>query len=193
MENNILRDSLAKHYTGNKLTFVGAGCGSYWAELLQIPGISRIVNAVLLPYEENLTKAMADMEWEKVSMVSKELVEGIYKNYFYEPENKETTLIVASAALCTNRQRKGEDHAYLLIGNINSYRVWHIVFKPLDAKVREHLKGNPLLESLEKMQRSFQDTAICNIVYAHLLGMNYEDSIIDSITLGGSGPLRNAG
>lgn len=118
-----------KNYEGPPVYFIvtGGGVGIY--ELLRTPGASKVVYSIYSPYTRdeqfNFIRAYSkpprgkDFSWDSVSSVSDQWVFALCRAATNKLKAEVETMvhnvrvIVCSAALTTNRERKGKNHAYI--------------------------------------------------------------------------------
>ena len=105
----------------HKLSIVAAGCGAYFAQLLNVPGISKWLHDIHLLYDtECIRDYFADNKINK--FVTHEMSNDL--SLFYYP--KKVYRLGITASLPTNRERKGDNLAYLslsydglVLGSVN--------------------------------------------------------------------------
>jgi nicotinamide mononucleotide (NMN) deamidase PncC len=105
-------------YKGPKLKIVAAGAGISLAELLTVPGASRIVSDIYLPYDtEELKKVIAHNAAWYAYLFNKDTFTAVSMSVadtLAEYGCTQNTLGVGiTGALITDRYRKGDNHAYI--------------------------------------------------------------------------------
>lgn len=152
-------------YKGPKLSLLFTGCGAHAAELLLVPGASKVLYDLQIPYSheavEVLTGPLA------VPSVSKERVLALHARY--RPED--VLRVTVTAAITSARYRQGENHAYIAIDSANTgSRVWHLTLR----KVEEKYHKSSGQHSVAAMARNIDDYMICEIALTLVLGQEFD-------------------
>ena len=121
--NSILSDLVIDypiHHT-KKLAIITTGAGGQWGSLITIPGASKVVHDIYIPYATEAFEALKTDTTEKISSVS---VEGckILQDSLQAKWGDTVTKVVCTGGLITNRFRRSDDQAYLAIDD-EVYRV----------------------------------------------------------------------
>lgn len=135
-------DDLVKRYNGPKLAFVVTGGGIGISQLAQTLGASRILSVIHVPYDyEQSVKFITDTNQLKDSSYGKQYCDKAVSEggarllcmagMFHWPTCK---VIACSAATTTNRYRRGNNEAFICVGN-PGVSVW-----PVDRTEDYYLK-----------------------------------------------------
>lgn len=160
---------LLNEYTGPKIHFVGIGGAVSFAQILSIPGSSKIIKSVLLPYDAD---AVSDICFEGYPFspekwVSQETVQRISESMTSETLNPEKPylLVVCSAALTTNRWRKGDNHAHVCIRKSDgSPKFHHFKLLKLDEDIYNDMNAEDIA-----FQRRNEDKQLVNYIVNEIL------------------------
>ena len=160
-----------KEYKGPKLTILTFGGGVSLAKLLTIPGASRVIHSINNIYSDEARNEyffMKDEEApEPAKLVSQEWVEWAHREAKrLIPRQFSEKLVVVSAALPTNRLRKGPNHAWFSDGKMSIHvELAKEVDELHDVTSTSNNGESFYLEAL----RQEQDNFIAEEVLKHLL------------------------
>ena len=135
---------LVDEYEGPPLRLVLAGAGSYAARLVEIPGASKVVDSIWMPYsrfrlnawvrdslrgQEDIAAAFLD-KVDKVQAVSGDMLDMIH---WCNSLNLNDALPVSiTAAVSSKEQRQGENQAFISVGLPSDIQRWHVTLSRLD-------------------------------------------------------------
>jgi len=119
MDFNKIEKMVAK-YNGPKVGFVVSGGGASVANLALIPGVSKLLHEVKIPYSLEATESFISSIWESdrgrysnnaVSKESAFLLANAAKSYW----GGDVGIIGCTAAITTSRWRRGDNHAWICV------------------------------------------------------------------------------
>jgi len=133
-------------YKGNKVAIIVTGGGQGIAQLSTIPGVSKVLHSIIIPYSYEESERLIDDELGKGTgksytekAVSESSAELLCLSGLYRWAN--CKVIACTAATTTNRWRRGVNQAFIATGrNLGGE-------KPID---HHHLKFSKLLEEDHK-------------------------------------------
>lgn len=105
-------------YQGPPLGIVALGAGGSLSRLTTVPGVSRVLDHITNSWSK---RSARDMLWEldtqadTFKFVSSEVVEAII--HLESRDDDDVLPVAITGALTTNRWRKGDNHAYVAIGD----------------------------------------------------------------------------
>jgi hypothetical protein len=107
-------------YKGDPADLILLGAGSCISNLLLIPGASKLINSIQYLYGEDELNSLIGPH--NHSAVSEEVVRKIID----AKKSDNRPLVVMSAALTTNRYRRGKHHAWIGINcPEHTTKIWH--------------------------------------------------------------------
>lgn len=174
MINNILK-SIVDKGTPKPLAIIATGGGSQLGLIASIPGASQVLHSFYVPYAVQATDKLA--VHKDVRAVSLERVQDLY-NHIVSEWGDEVYGIAITAALTTNRYRKGEDHAFIK----TSKATYHVKFYKITEEEYNFRDYN--------ISREEQEAALVQLIYAdlydkpkdHLFGIDADIEIISEVT-----------
>lgn len=113
------------------LVVTASGCGASFAKLLEQPGVSKWVNGIYLPYSNKAVNqhlsnsTIVLLQNNKISYVSEVVSTELAESHWYLADIS----IGITAALPTNRERKGNNHAYISIMSDDKINTYYIKFR----------------------------------------------------------------
>jgi nicotinamide mononucleotide (NMN) deamidase PncC len=139
-----------KKYEGKKYAIVATGGGMGVLDLARIPGVSKLLHTIYVPYSAEETNAFVQenlgddklQEFQAVSNVSQEAVEllcAAAKNKW-----KDCNILVCSAALTSNRYRRGNNHAWVAHCCDETVVVKHFTLDKIPQEEHERNEDLPL-------------------------------------------------
>lgn len=168
-------EALVKSYTGPKLRLLFTGVGSYASGLIGIPGSSALIDSITIPYsKESVSDVLrrlhpqAEDVIENAQSVSQEMVVALH--FCNSRELRGTIPVTVTGAITTNRYRRGENHAFIALGQA-SVEVHHLLLDKLTEQ--EHVA-----EVVAK-KRYIQDRMISEVALAMALGM--QSDLVDEL------------
>lgn len=155
----------------SKISFVCAAAGIHLAQLLVVPGASKHISAIMLPYDESITKEMLSCLTDPVvpeKMVSLEVAKGLARCGM-EIGNCGISVGI-TGALQTNRDRRSDDQVFISILYENgTYLNYHGKFPKMSVK------DNPS-KSIDSY-RSIQDEDIAVFVLNTLMHRSHPSAM----------------
>ena len=144
-----------------KLSFCLLGGGISLTDLLEVPGNSRIVNQIYIPYDINSLHSNYKKSLNKNNMCSAQNT-ILYNNIFNQlievgVDNKN---IIVNCALTTDRYRKGDNRAFIFIENVG---VWKVILNKLSEETFK------LSKDFISNKRIEEDQTISQIVLSLIL------------------------
>lgn len=164
---------VVEEYDGPPLKMVLAGTGSYAARILEIPGCSKVLDSIFIPYaEERLEQWLlathplpdvAEHVLKKQPKVSWEMVTVLHESNCTHLGNAHPLTI--TAAITSKKQRQGANHAFIAVGPPGAYDVWHVQLAKLE---------NVDFEDFNKVEarRFVQDRIISEIALSLATGVS---------------------
>ncbi len=140
---NKLIQNFVKNYNGLPVSFVCAGGGIGLSDILKVPGASKVCNSIELPYSELSSKNILYKTAacfprrgrcpyeEKFGSDFKAVCPHTASEFSLYASLNAPIGIGVTAALTTNRYRKGDNHAYIAISTNNEIQVFHTKFTKL--------------------------------------------------------------
>lgn len=171
---------LVLHYQGPKLSMMVAGAGVTLAQLQTIPGSSRILHGILLPYSEDMLLKILSGDRkdsyeksDKFKAVSAEVAEMMALRARLLTKDRSAVGIGITGALTTNRYRKGENGGYIAVcynkgGEVKTFSTKFSLPK-LDEAVYNQLD----IDEISGIRES-EDQQVAELVCNALLGKNRE-------------------
>lgn len=103
------------------IEIIGISCGYVLNQLLTCPGASGYIDGIYYPYAKEHTMNFVPLEHQdnELKFVSKEIVHHILTG-------TANNALVITAALPTNRPRRGENHAYIGCKIGNNFEIYHL-------------------------------------------------------------------
>lgn len=163
------------NYVGPPLVIVALGGGASLCKLATVPGASRILDRVGLSWSKESSLELLwniSTESETFKFVSPEVVKCIKSEILDGLNPLDCQPVAITAALTTNRYRKGDNHAYIAF----SSSVWHLHLPKFD-EVQYKEKGPMSLVAV----REWEDMIITMFVLKHLypdLDWNMPDNVV---------------
>jgi hypothetical protein len=174
MNHEIFQYFVARYRGKPLLRIVATGGGASLASLAMVPGASRVLDRLSIPYSlEAASHAIGkNGEPHGYKSVSDSMVRAYGKAM--EAEGGQSMMRVAvSAALTTDRHRRGAREAYVFFGDSRSESVFHLEFAPVSPQQHEMWMNQGKLAAL----RAFEDQTIAMFVLRHLLGEDIPHSL----------------
>lgn len=117
--------NLIKNYIGQPIYAVCLGGPGCFARFLTMPGSSRILSGIEYPYsieaQGKISRHFLDPDYSSVS----EQTTDILQKYIQDNYGTQVLPISCTAAMVTNRVRKGKERAYIGIGDYRYYLEFH--------------------------------------------------------------------
>lgn len=168
------------NYNGPPVFITAAGCGSKFAELLSMPGASKVVEMIQFPYSKRLVMGVAGHEEDCCGL---KCVSDMYAAEFIQnnlvDEVLECPMLVVTGALTTDRYRQGDNEAYFGIYNPATaaeekpFSIYHL---KLDKKSQaDYQKLTP--DEIQKI-REFEDFLIVSAGLNLLMG-NIQKGLVE--------------
>lgn len=127
-------------YDGPPLKMVLAGTGSYAARILEVPGVSDVLDSIYLPYSAGrVLQFIMDhhprgkdiqKEFRKTPSVSQQMCEWLHESNCVWLQG--CFPLTITAAVTSKKQRQGENQAYIGIGLPGNYDIWHVQLARLE-------------------------------------------------------------
>lgn len=131
--------SFQDYYKGPLLSLWITGGGFSLLDMLKRPGCSKILNNVIIPYSENQIIKLLDKHWlwnkeDHIKSCTPEAVD-LYRRCLELESGPGGCYVAVSAALTTNRYRKGKNHAFIAFKNDHDEeQLWELnLMKPLES------------------------------------------------------------
>jgi len=179
-----LYDKVQK-YNGPQVMFVITGGGMGVVDLVKVMGASKLIHTIHIPYDANeaihfvtqniqlpLTGKAKEVDFKNVKHVSEEWATLLCEAGLVEQE--ETCRVIAiTAALTTNRYRKGENQAWIADGtNADNIKTYHLALSKLSEQ--DHQKFFP---GYVDWKRSSEDRQVTDFVFDLLFNTTPEEKI----------------
>ena len=137
-----------KQYEGKPVSFTLTGAGVSLANLLCIPGSSKMVYEMIIPYDPKASMHFTELPDNNINpCVSAAVAEGFFQNA-YKRNGDNCTYVAVTGALTTNRYRRGEDHAFIYIGS----DIYHFQYNKLTQEQWVELNEQGLILEYRLMQ-----------------------------------------
>lgn len=123
-------------YEGPPLRMVLAGAGSFAARIVEVPGASKVLDSIWIPYSrERLNDWIRSGPWdkpevEKVKAVSEEMLD--YIHWTNCTALKGAKPLSVTAAVSSKKQRQGENEAYIAVGGPAEIDRYHVKLHKLE-------------------------------------------------------------
>ena len=159
--NKALKYFSENYKSSNKLSFCLLGGGISLTNLLEVPGNSRIVNQIYIPYDTSSLSVNYRRILNKSSICSAQntiLYNNIFNDLIEGVHNNKN--IIVNCVLTTDRYREGDNRAFIFIENVG---VWKVKLNKLNEKSRKSLK------TLVSKKRTEEDQIISQIVLSLIL------------------------
>lgn len=164
--------------TGKTLAIVATGTGGMWGSLINVPGASKVVQEVYIPYSPTafssmLAKPVADgnLPFQSVSVEALKTMQNHLKNRW---KSDDVTKVAITGALTTNRYRKGEDQAYIAIDD----NVYNVKFEKVSKAEYDQMTPRDI-----SAYRMNQDVFLMLFVYNKLMGIENDFSDVEGVTI----------
>lgn len=163
------------NYVGPPLAIIVLGGGASLSRLATVPGSSRVLDGLALSWSK---ESSLELLWniptsgENFKFVSKEVVQCLKTEITDGISPLDCQPVAISAALTTNRYRKGDNHAYVAFSD----SVWHLHLPKFDENQYKE-KGSMSLVAV----REWEDMIITMFVLKHLypdLDWNMPDNVV---------------
>lgn len=168
-----------EHPYSPRLSAYCIGGGASLAHLMCVPGSSKLVSGIYLPYDNNVVATELDetigseasiryMEKAVQAKVALDLAEMARR------KNPDGVGIGVTAALTTNRYRKGDTHAFIAFteSDWKIATVHHVSFK----KMEENYHSN---ENVVARQRLWEDEILSRLVISIVYG--FENDLFNDL------------
>jgi len=131
--------SVVQTYKGPKLRLLFTGAGAWASGLLGIPGASSLVDSLYVPYShESVHGLLRDRHPDPESIiqncgsVSQEMAVALHLCNSHNIGN--CIPVSVTAAVSTNRYRKGDNHAFIVVGPPSSFSTYHLALHKLSEE-----------------------------------------------------------
>lgn len=155
MSNTIELYKKIQNYTGPKIVFIVTGGGIGITDLVKTMGASKLIHAIHIPYDSDeairfvtqnirlpLPEGMEPLDLDNIKHVSESWAKHLCNAGLIEYQHTDCKIVAITAALSTNRYRKGENHAWIAIGtNKANIETHHVQLSKLTEE--EHEKFFP--------------------------------------------------
>jgi nicotinamide mononucleotide (NMN) deamidase PncC len=131
---------IVQEYRGPPLKMLLAGAGSYAMRILEVPGASRVLDSIFVPYaEERMDQwllathpipRVAEAILERHPRVSQEMVSSLHVANC--TSLGDAYPLTVTAAITSKRKRQGENQAFIAAGPPGSYDAWHVQLAKLE-------------------------------------------------------------
>lgn len=159
-------------YNGKPIVFIVTGAGVSLSALTLIPGSSKVVEGIVVPYGETMfrhtvhpwvydKKYVGYSHSTDLPRVSPDVTRA-YMIHALDKYGNDTPVVVVNGALITNRYRKGEHHAYFVVNR----RLYHVILPKETEEEWNELNKNGDIDVV----RAEQDQSISKLVLAVLNG-----------------------
>jgi len=136
-------ESFVSSYQGPKLRLLFTGAGAWASGLLGVPGASSVVDSLHIPYSYDAVRSLlekwhpnADTVLENSGAVSAEMATALHLCNCHDLGS--LVPVTVTAAITTSRYRKGDNHAYIVVGHPSSFDVYHLILDKLSEQ--EHVQ-----------------------------------------------------
>lgn len=154
-----------------KLAVVSVGGGVSLTDILRYPGASSLVHGIYLPYSFEETgeflrayageDALSEYQRKSVDALSAaNLLSALKRSHRYVGN---ASYFAVTAALTTDRYRRGENHAYIAHQSGENLVLYHLSF----SKLPESLYADSVLPYVEmrvQSKRNEEDETIANVI-----------------------------
>jgi nicotinic acid mononucleotide adenylyltransferase len=182
MSNTIELYKKIQNYTGPKIVLIVTGGGIGVTDLVKTMGASKLIHAVHIPYDSDeairfvtqnirlpLPEGMEPLDLDNIKHVSESWAKHLCNAGLIEYQHTDCKIIAITAALSTNKYRKGDNHAWIASGTSkDNIKTHHIKLEKLTEE--EHEKFFP---GYVDWKRGSEDRQITKFVI---------DSIFDNTT-----------
>lgn len=142
-------ETFVDSYDGPRLSLIFTGCGAHAASLLLVPGASKVLHDIQIPYAHEAVEALVGQL--STPAVSKERVLALHARSC--PEG--VLRVTVTAAITSRRYRRGDNHAYIGVDTTDGTKVYHLtLFKIPD---NAHTSTKAVSEA-----RELEDFLICD-------------------------------
>ena len=172
-----------KEYQGYPVHIVSVGAGNYFSRIELVPGCSRVLDSISLPYSyKSVCSLFLDgCDHDGYSSVSKEMVDLMSYNVNCRIQEMGTYVpirtVCMTAAVTTTRFRKGNNHAYVTICDMHEdeesgidKKTWHLQLPKLSEEIHTSLCSHPLHKTLVTHLREVEDELLSTFVMALIMG-----------------------
>lgn len=134
---------LVEEYDGPPLRMLLAGAGSFAMRVLEVPGASRVLDSIQVPYSTTRTLSYLmdnhpndtfakDVQkvFHKTPAVSQQMCEWLHECNSNNLQG--CAPLTVTAAITSKKQRQGQNHAFIGAGMPNAYDIWHVQLHKLD-------------------------------------------------------------
>jgi len=164
---------VASYKKPKKIISVIAGGGVSMARLGVIPGSSKALGALWMPYDEDETHVwMEQREVEPQAFAKKTVCQGAAIELYSALTNvyaDNNELVAITSALTTNRHRKGDVHAYIAVNHC----VYHLKFDKLPEQVYDD-PIKPWVDQTIFLKRQAEDEKVAEVALKLLTGFEEE-------------------
>lgn len=155
-----------QNWNGPKIRIVTAGCGASLSNLLIVPGASRVIDKIYNLYSEE--SVLEHLRCDSLPKGTSYVSEWVSKRLCLEeaPYHLIDDIISVSVtgALTTNRYRKGNNEAYVTIGNLKrNAKTFHCQLSKLTEQ-----EYNSFTPDLILQRRKLEDLQVSNFVLEKL-------------------------
>lgn len=157
-----------------KLNIVCAGAGFTLSEIISVPGSSKVVSGIYLPYDveetqEFITQNLGCTKSAKFAekCVSKESSELLFEALKIKNAALNVRNIAVTAAIQTNRHRRGENQAFITIEKDHKLQTWNV---KMSKVLEEEFSKQETIDTACKSMRRLNDIMITFVVIAITTG-----------------------
>jgi hypothetical protein len=158
---------VVKEYQGAPIYFVITGAGMGLTDLMKIPGSSKMVGEMIIPYGE--ASSLSFTSGCDALAVTEEKTLRYYEDAKSRACMAEfnTPVVIVNGALTTNRYRRGKNHAYIIVNE----KMYHVEFPQ-----RTEEEWNKINEAGFILgDRLAQDITVSDIVLSLIMGIFSEE------------------
>ena len=155
--------SFVSEYQGPKLRMLFTGVGSYATGLLGVPGASKVLDSIQVPYSHEACSLLFKRHYpqglevsETHGSVSKEMAVALHA--CNSADLGDLIPITVTAAITTSRYRRGDNQAFIAVGKPDNLEVWHL---RLDKLTEEEHQPEAVLTKRYFQDRLVSEVAIC--------------------------------
>jgi hypothetical protein len=142
-----------------KLYFVLTGGGIELADIAKIPGASKCLYGIEIPYHKELTASrFSSVSAEQCMFLAERLLSS-----GKVPANVD--VIIVTAALTTNRYRKGDTHAYVYING----KIWHIQLPKLSEQDHKFASIFHGIQNIRMIEDNILSYRVAELIDEHLV------------------------
>jgi len=142
-----------QNYNGPKLVFIISGGGIGVTDLLKVMGASKLIHTIHIPYDSDevvrfvtqnirlpLPEGMEPIDLDNIKFVSEDWAKHLCNAGLIEYSATDCKVFAITAAITTNRYRKGENHAWIAAAtNSENIETYHLELSKLSEQDHEKM------------------------------------------------------